>query len=351
MLKSDNTNFQLEHHKSREETSVQYSSYVKLAGSPGLMRKVAFIAKVNNSLGPKSTRIECVERAVLCKGKKRIINQTSSSSLDVPFSDTFKIQNYWIFEDIDGKSCTLKIYSGVHFLKSSLLRWKIEDAGDKESKQALTVWLAQAKEAVANAKSAGNLHSLKKGKPRKKKATTKDTKKRSKRKTSEVKPQATAVAFATENPFASTSAPAPEIELDLMTKTLNFVFGIPGYLSANITLPAWLLLTVIIALLFLLFSQQYTIIQTMKQVEYNVQTYKQQTILFEQELNHLVFNLANVNATALSENSQNLQNQIANWLTARNELYKTHIDNDLLHSLLYELSEIKKIMHKKDGNG
>ncbi|KAF0974173.1 hypothetical protein FDP41_006783 [Naegleria fowleri] len=366
ILKSDNTHFQNEHHKSREETNVQYTPYVKVANNPGIMRKVFFVAKINNSIGPKSSRMECVERAVLCKGKKKIINQISTFGLDIPFSDTFRVNNYWIFEDIDGKSCSIKILSGVYFLKSSLLRWKIEEAADKESKTALTLWMAQAKETITNAKASGDLPSLKKSsKPKKKKAPSKETKRRSKRKsikseaasTSPTAASAKAIDFSSAsqqaaNPFSSPSpftSPPSTPDADMLSKVMNFIFNIPTYLSSNISLPAWVFLSIILMLIFLIFSQQYTIIQTVKHLEHNVQTYKQQAVLFEQELNHLVFNISELNTSKIVESSRQIQNQLSEWLAAKNELYKSHIDNELLHSLLYELAELKNLIKKKDA--
>ncbi|KAG2379577.1 hypothetical protein C9374_006694 [Naegleria lovaniensis] len=370
ILKSDNINFQNEHHKTREETNVQYTPYVKVDNNPGIMRKLFFVAKINNSIGPKSSRMECVERAILCKGKKKIINQISTFGLDIPFSDTFRVNNYWILEDIDGKSCSVKIMSGVYFLKSSLLRWKIEEAADKESKTALTLWMSQAKETITNAKASGNLPSIKKStKPKKKKTPSKEaTKRRSKRKStkpiSETEstlptatptkavdfssaPQQAANPFSSPSPFLS-SPSTTDAGQDLLTKVMNFVFNIPTYLSSNISLPAWVFLTIILILIFLIFSQQYSIIQTVKHLEHNVQIYKQQAVLFEQELNHLVFNISELNTSKIVESSRQIQSQLAEWLAAKNELYKSHIDNELLHSLLYELAELKNLIKKKD---
>ena len=351
LLKSDNIEFQLSHHKSREETNAQYTAYTKYDSY--LLRKVTFVSPVNNSLGPKSTRMECMERSIMCKGKKRIITQICMSSLDVPFGDTFRIQNYWIFDDVDGKSCTLKLLSGVVFIKSSLFKWKIEEASDKESKNALNLWMTQAKEAINAAKSKGNLQSLKKSKPKKKKSAKEIKKKRKKT----VQAPAMVPAVSTggvplAQPFAlSAPPPAVETEQDTLTKVLSFLFNIPNLLTSNVSLPVWLLLTIIVTLIIFTFSQQYTMLETIKSMENHVQSFKLQTVLFEQELNHLGFNLAKLNTTELDNNTSFIQNQLSDWLKSRNELYKTQIDNELLHSLLYELSEIKQMLLNKDPGG
>ncbi|EGC28687.1 hypothetical protein DICPUDRAFT_100061 [Dictyostelium purpureum] len=80
-------------------------------------RNIDFRTAISFKIGPKSTRVAQTQRCKL-KNKSELILQSSSVSKDVPYGDSFSVENLLVVQAIDNTSCLAKLSSKIKFTKS-----------------------------------------------------------------------------------------------------------------------------------------------------------------------------------------------------------------------------------------
>eukprot|EP00475_Leptophrys_vorax_P043293 TRINITY_DN8285_c0_g3_i2.p1 TRINITY_DN8285_c0_g3~~TRINITY_DN8285_c0_g3_i2.p1 ORF type:complete len:412 (-),score=94.30 TRINITY_DN8285_c0_g3_i2:92-1327(-) len=131
----------------RGDRDVKVSKWVK-DETLGYSREITFTSDVKNApvFAPKQTRVHRVQRYKL--DSKRLIIDSETVSLDVPYGDSFRLAEKWEIisasEDEKGLStgCRLKVSFGILFSKSvySMMQRIITNLSTNESVEAVKGW-------------------------------------------------------------------------------------------------------------------------------------------------------------------------------------------------------------------
>jgi hypothetical protein len=289
-------------HEGRGETDIIITPWKNASNGVGKTRDITFISPVNNPMGPKTTRVMNQQRLIFFNDARSYLIQILTKTLDVPYGDTFCLQINMIVTDNEDDTSTLNIQVGVIFLKSSLLRWKIEDLALKEVIRSWQEWAQQAKLALFDAKEKKLLYSdsklshiLKEKKKYqqhvkkiKKKVENHVTKKKTKRVSQEV-PNQDKISVPTSTPrpiLISTAIPTvvniPPMRVEDMSWYSRLLSRLAHCLD-TICVPVWVLI-LFITFCFILFFQQQSITQNVKQIEQSLHDLKFENLLMEQQL-------------------------------------------------------------------
>eukprot|EP01027_Heterolobosea_sp_BB2_P025509 GEZU01039148.1.p1 GENE.GEZU01039148.1~~GEZU01039148.1.p1 ORF type:complete len:1014 (-),score=252.34 GEZU01039148.1:13-3054(-) len=141
LLFSDASTFNDDYHIARGDTEVSCTKWEKAPDGAGKIRIVKYTSPVKVPLGPKTAAMIEHQRRVFFANKTRLLLQTCSGSNEIPYGDCFRIQAKLDFMDTSTdpahKQCKVVSRIGVHFLKSTLFRRKIEDAATKEATESV----------------------------------------------------------------------------------------------------------------------------------------------------------------------------------------------------------------------
>ncbi len=103
-----------------------------------LTRDVSFRRLLGYRLGPKETRVKEKHRYSFTSDGGVCV-QVQGHNLDVPFGDYFVVESYFELKPTNnGRSCELVASLAVHFMKSTMLRSKIETGALSETKTTYT---------------------------------------------------------------------------------------------------------------------------------------------------------------------------------------------------------------------
>jgi uncharacterized membrane protein YgcG len=367
LITGDGAAFEQEHHITRGDTDFVVSPWGPATDNIGKVRDISFISPVNNPIGPKLTRVKMIQRLIVAKGQKEFMVQSNMASIDVPYAECFRIIIYiYVKDGSDPNTCNVRIELGVMFLKSTILKWKIEDSASKETTSSYLLWFNQAKQAVTKGKEQKVLFSQRSGSSGKGKKSSKQkekgkgkSSKSSKKTASKKKKKASApvITIAPVKPIQSTvpavpvttaytSSSSEESTLTaLVGQALNFILNLPETLNNSVSIPVWIVFLVFILFTLVIVPKQNRIISTLDHVQKDLQVYKLQTALFEVELNNILFNMSSYtdekNKVQI-RNRQDFELQLREWYKHKSEIYKSSIDNAVLHEILYQLEQLKR---------
>jgi hypothetical protein len=373
VLFADNCELEHNHHSSRGDTDLEITPWrAAPEGEIGMYREMNFVSAVNNSLGPKTTRVRMTQRMVIFKDRSCYFVQNSFVSLDVMYGDTFRIQCHLIVTDNHNGTSQLVVTTGVVFIKSSMLRWKIEEIAAKEAATSYHMWAAQAREAVIDAKEKGLLRSDKHGGGDKKKKKRGEKKRRkssaAKKKPSPIKttissqqqrllsshtPGTTTTKMITSTPFDAIGAPGFEANASLPMQMLGYVLSMVPRILEKVNVPIWTIVLFAIIFIFYVLPQQSTVFRSLQKIDKDLRYYKMQNMLFEKQVNHVLFNLTNGEQLSPEEKEQRrtqVREGIASWLHRRTKLYDNDkYDSTILRDVLYQFNDMKRTIHEKEA--
>lgn len=128
----------------------------KWTNSPqfGMIRDVLFMSPVKVPLGPSHTRATETQRYHL--SKNRLLIDTVTMFLDIPYGDSFRIEGKWDVSPASPDSCRLVISIGVHFMKKTWFKSKIESQTIKETKESFQQWATVAQAEITKALKSGS---------------------------------------------------------------------------------------------------------------------------------------------------------------------------------------------------
>jgi len=146
---SDESTFTKLYHEHRGDKDLTVK---KWSNSPqfGLIRDVLFMSPVKVPLGPSHTRIHETQRYHLTKN--RLLIDTISMMLDIPYGDSFRVEGKWDVTSATPESCKLVVNIGVHFMKKTWFKGKIETQTIKETRESFQQWAALAPSEIAKYK-------------------------------------------------------------------------------------------------------------------------------------------------------------------------------------------------------
>jgi hypothetical protein len=121
----------------------------------GNVRDVQFLSPVKVPLGPSHTRATEIQRYHL--SKNRLLIDTVTNFLDIPYGDSFRIEGKWDVVPVTPETCKLVVSIGVHFMKKTWFKSKIESTTIKETKESFQQWANLATTEVAKAHKSGAL--------------------------------------------------------------------------------------------------------------------------------------------------------------------------------------------------
>jgi hypothetical protein len=359
LISADGSEFEKEHHITRGDNDFQASPWANAQDGFGKTRDISFLSPVNNPIGPKITKVKMIQRLIVAKGRHEFVIQSNMHSVDVPYADSFRIIIYiYVKDNLDNKSCNIRIELGVLFLKSTLLRWKIEDTASKETSASYLMWYDQAKNAILVAKENGQLRSQKQKKAKKstRKPSDKERRRSSRSKKSSTKkkplqigtPPIVPPTVSHSTPMAS-SSPSTSVEestlSNLLADTVGFLFSLPEKLQGLVNIPAWIIAIICILCVFVVIPRQNRILNSLDKLHNDLQVYKLQTTLFELELNNILFNMSAVtdekNGVKIRSRAE-FEQQLKEWYKHKSEIQKQFLDNDILHQILYQLEMMKQ---------
>lgn len=116
----------------------------------GFMRRdVSFRRPLGYRIGPKETRVEEIQRyCFTSEGGVRV--EIEGHSLDAPFGDYFRVETYLeLHPTSNGRQCELVTFLSLHFMKSTMLKSKIESGALAETKETFTKLIEMGKERIA----------------------------------------------------------------------------------------------------------------------------------------------------------------------------------------------------------
>ncbi len=351
VLFSDNCKLERDHHDSRGDTDLTLTPWEPAPeGDVGMYREMNFISLVNNSLGPKTTRVRMTQRMVIFKGKSCYFVQNSFVSLDVMYSDTFRIQCHLIVTDNGNGTSQLVVTTGIVFVRSSMFKWKIEEVASKEASASYQMWASQARDAVIEAKAKGKLHSSQKGGKKKKKHTKKGKgkKKPTHVRTSSIQKNIPPVAtkIVTTTPFDSIGTPGFETTASLPMQAIGYLLGMASKTFEKIHVPVWSV--ILFAFLFFIYilPQQGTVFQSLEKMDKNLRYYRMQNVMFEKQMNHILYNLTTDSTSLPPEQAEQkraeIRDSISKWLTQRTKIYDVGHGGAILRDVLYKLNDMRK---------
>jgi len=143
---SDRSPFIKTYHEQRGDKELNVT---KWTNSPqfGMIRDIQYFAPVKIPLGPDRTRVQETQRYHLQRG--RLLVETIAMMLDIPYGESFRLEARWdVSSASDPAYCRLVVSLGVHFVKKTWLKGKIESQSIKESKQSFQQWVELAREAL-----------------------------------------------------------------------------------------------------------------------------------------------------------------------------------------------------------
>lgn len=101
-------------------------------------RDVSFRRPLGYRIGPKETRVKETQRYCFT-GAGGVLVEYEGHNLDAPFGDYFRVESYFELKPADGgRGCEMAASVAVHFMKSTMLRSKIEGGTLTETKVAFT---------------------------------------------------------------------------------------------------------------------------------------------------------------------------------------------------------------------
>ena len=116
-----------------------------------LERNAEFRAPIRVSLAPIYTRVVQQHRCRFIS-ENELVFETSSHSLDVPFSNQFLVQSRWTISKFDENNCELNICIFVNFIKKNFLKVVIERNAIEGSREWFENWIKSALAVINNQK-------------------------------------------------------------------------------------------------------------------------------------------------------------------------------------------------------
>jgi hypothetical protein len=275
--------FEYNYHHSRGDSSVMVSPWVRASDGIGKTRLITFTSPVNNAMGPKETRVHSHQRVIFLSDDQTFVVQALTKTLDVPYGDSFFVQLSIIIVDNKDGTSTVSISAGVIFVKSTILKWKIEDLTIKEVFKLWTEWGNQMKQFVIEEKQNKRLFSDQKGPEEKKDRVEKKKKKLLKLDTkSRVEiPKSPTRKTAPIPPRLLTPRQRPTVVVHQQhhEPSTNYF----QHVRSNIAVPLWLIISIVLLLVILLPQHTYV---TWSMEKFNAATkeFKLENFLLEQQL-------------------------------------------------------------------
>jgi hypothetical protein len=154
---SDDSTFTQVYHAARGDKDLVVK---KWSNSPqfGNIRDVMFLSPVKVPLGPSHTRLTETQRYHLTKN--RLLMDTISMMLDIPYGDSFRVEGKWDISLTSPDSCKLTVNIGVHFMKKTWFKSKIETQTIKETKESFQQWAGLATAEITKYKASNPSSSL-----------------------------------------------------------------------------------------------------------------------------------------------------------------------------------------------
>ncbi|EGC31812.1 hypothetical protein DICPUDRAFT_99088 [Dictyostelium purpureum] len=144
-LYSDQCNFVHNYHVKRGDSNVNVKPWT-FRDRFGTIREIEYVAPVNSPIGPDKTKIQETQRYHLTKTK--LIVETDTIMLDIPYGDHFRIEAKWEVIETSAETCRLSISLCVRFIKKTWFKSKIETTTVKETKTSFDKWIQLAKQEV-----------------------------------------------------------------------------------------------------------------------------------------------------------------------------------------------------------
>lgn len=138
------------YHAEINNVDVQGSDWYK--EDDGFMRRdLSFRRPLGYRIGPKETRVKETQRyCFTANGGVRI--ECEGYNLDVPFGEYFRVESYLELEPTsNGQECELVTSLSVHFMKSTMLKSKIEAGALSETKLTFAKLVEMGKERIGEA--------------------------------------------------------------------------------------------------------------------------------------------------------------------------------------------------------
>jgi len=134
------------YHQIRGDSEITVGSWTT-SSEFGSIREVQFRAALNQPIGPSSARCEETQRYHLSKTKLTI--ETAIVTYDIPFGDSFRVEGKWeATAGSTANSVRLTVSVGVHFLKKTWFKGKIETGSIKENRDSFGQWVALCKQEI-----------------------------------------------------------------------------------------------------------------------------------------------------------------------------------------------------------
>lgn len=143
---SDNAEFSIDKFYIEEmgHVNVNRTEWKELEpGSSTQIRDINFMMKVKDVPFISQTRVhkaQKLKKEALEKGGEQFILSGSSSSLDVPYSSYFSIEDTWEIIPYTQDKCVVRTSICVNFTKSTMFRSKIEKKTKEEFKKEIDKW-------------------------------------------------------------------------------------------------------------------------------------------------------------------------------------------------------------------
>jgi len=114
----------------------------------GNTRELRYMAHLDQPIGPSSAR--CYETQRYTLTREKFTTETISLMYDIPYYDYFRIEGRWeVVPGIAPSSCKLTVHVGVHFMKKTWFKSKIESSAIKSSQESFKLWVSLAKEEIS----------------------------------------------------------------------------------------------------------------------------------------------------------------------------------------------------------
>lgn len=346
---ADHSTMERDYHDKRGDTEFQITKWRKDESGVGMLREANFISPVKHKIGPKQTRVVVHQRMVLFKGRKRLINEQSMRSLDVPYGDSFRILGSIELTERDSNSTAMRLRIGVHFVKSTMLRWQIESAVFKEASESYTFYFNMAKQRALDyiqeqeqrkQQRRDGAKTRRKGVP-KKRGKRRALSQKGHRKAAAADAASTAeqvqkdVQQVLAPPAAGVGTTDASYDDGWMTGVMEMASGVLEMLQPYTTMLLFGFLAIL--MLFVLIPQQMSISSSVARLEESVQRFERSALSSEQEMNLLLWNM-----TSNGKGGREYADMLKQALKSAPESEGSSRERLVLQSVLLELRALQQ---------